>query len=744
MSLALFPSAPAPQKIEFLDRAPYFRNLPEDGEFKVLHCQVEIAPKVFLHAYRADNSIWISWAKERVWGPKAEILPVETDPFVQVDVVGPANPHPKFILAYPDYLRRLEIEKSHKRNGDPNYHFYSYYDSPPYSFQWYDCSGIRVYAPFLLVHLRISAPGMGTIEKTLNVEIPQVGSAVLTNGRVDLKAKFLGYSYTFKDWASLQGGGYGYGFIDRWVSCLTKQDLPQGKDFWWQSLLDHWCPKDKVLDTSRVKSWETKKTIQPNLEKLSKEEPLLFHLYRALHDGRTRDKTSNNALLASMLEAVGSDYAALKKALEDTKGHVSTFEDRHFYGDAEDAFAEFTRELCKALPGASDRLQADHAKAKASKEKGQKQQGNLLGISEEKHPKLHAAVTSGAVPLNVFHQPDKTPVNREFSLWERAFERGWDEALSQIATNASGRSTYEKDITPYLAFLFRIEKFLDRHAPGPTGWKAQPKFVSSSWQLEMDEPSEDGTVKRRSAFTPVADNETRTITVPYVAVSVSGARTTWCYSRFYHLFEEGFLDPEAESVVERDLEEKLNGRDDYGLMYFTLTGTSVTRGYPTFLIIFERLKDKTRVHFHRVHPSRKRGEEGTKTLACDLVEECYRYMAGNIRAEEITAQQGDLLFIRVPEGQDPLKTRCKIGDPIKVTSFESHAFVPMEGPALTLYPNETKGEKNRLGFLHSEVPFHVEHPEHENIEKLEAGWWEVRRCRSWEANPRAIWSYTID
>lgn len=40
-----------------------------------------------------------------------------------------------------------------------------------------------------------------------------------------------------------------------------------------------------------------------------------------------------------------------------------------------------------------------------------------------------------------------------------------------------------------------------------------------------------------------------------------------------------------------ELELKLNGRDDYGLMFYTLTGTSTATGYPTFLIIFERLEN---------------------------------------------------------------------------------------------------------------------------------------------------------
>jgi hypothetical protein len=80
-----------------------------------------------------------------------------------------------------------------------------------------------------------------------------------------------------------------------------------------------------------------------------------------------------------------------------------------------------------------------------------------------------------------------------------------------------------------------------------------------------------------------------------------------------------------------------------------------------------------------------------------------------------------------------------------VSDFESHAFVPLEGETpVKLIASVAKAPTNRLGYLHSEVAFKVCHPEHEDIAKLDAGWWEVRRCKSWEANPTAVWSMTID
>jgi hypothetical protein len=189
-------------------------------------------------------------------------------------------------------------------------------------------------------------------------------------------------------------------------------------------------------------------------------------------------------------------------------------------------------------------------------------------------------------------------------------------------------------------------------------------------------------------------------------------------------------------IAVNELELKLNGRDDYGLMYYTLTGTPRNTGYPAFLIIMERRKSGTHVHFHRVHPCRSK--DGKPTPACRLVEECYRYMAGNVRAEEIYAQQGDIIFLKTEQ-------TVQIPDDAKaVKEFESHAFKPLEDKPILLIPNETKSIKNRLGFIYSEGVFMVDHPEHEPIKGIPAGMYEVRRCKSWEANPKAVWVLTID
>jgi hypothetical protein len=76
-------------------------------------------------------------------------------------------------------------------------------------------------------------------------------------------------------------------------------------------------------------------------------------------------------------------------------------------------------------------------------------------------------------------------------------------------------------------------------------------------------------------------------------------------------------------------------------------------------------------------------------------------------------------------------------------TFESHQFKSLDGE-LKLYKSLAKTAGNRLGFLHAPGGLNVEHPEHEWLERLPAGWYEIRRCKSWEANPHAIWTLTID
>lgn len=489
------------------------------------------------------------------------------------------------------------------------------------------------------------------------------------------------------------------------------------------------------------------------IDKLQKDNPEVLHLLLWLSDSTVREGTTNNKIICRAIETASPEEiaASAKKMLE-----VLTCESDHTLWREFDnpLFVDpyycrihetYSRSMCMQLPGAEEKKIEELAKKDWTLRKTNEAKAEGLGIND--YPLLLKEVVEGGIPFSVFHNPDKTPVNLEFSIWEKALAReGWAPIISKIALDAGRHTTYGKDITPYLAFLFQLEVYLEKHTG--QSWSALPKYVESQWELEMDEANENGTVKRRSAFTPIADNENWVVEVPYVAVSVGGARTQWCYSRHYHLAEAGRLDPEGGGIWTSDLRKKLNGRDDYGMMYYTLTGTSSARGYPTFLIIFERLTSvdgvnhiQTRVHFHRCHPCRIK--DGVKVPSHRHIEALYQYMAGNIPASDIAGQQGDMIYIKC-DG-NPIEKGAKVADPVTSTeiTFESHRMIATQG-TITLYDSQAKEPKNRLGFLYAENGFRVEHPEHENLVDLPGGYYEIRRCKSWEANPKAVWSYSID
>jgi len=58
-------------------------------------------------------------------------------------------------------------------------------------------------------------------------------------------------------------------------------------------------------------------------------------------------------------------------------------------------------------------------------------------------------------------------------------------------------------------------------------------------------------------------------------------------------------------------------------------------------------------------------------------------------------------------------------------------------------PYESKRKDNVIGYIRSEVPVILKHPEHQNV-LLPAGCFEVRHCRSWEAQPQAVWTAWYD
>lgn len=757
----LAPKAPAAARIKlvapgYYDRNPSWAdvNLGWDGnkQAKVLRCRVPLGHGYDIVAYSAagrPGKVYVDaiarhtdqWGYERdrnaYWRVEHGEV-VDVDPFVSAEVLGTA------------YTKVVTID-------DPNWHSYrsvgnqrrtkevvaSYGKS-----QHWDGSRHTTIpgVPYQHLKLRVAMlDGSGEAEVELRFERPESGTLVVARGNPEagVTLDFFGTKLAWNVNLSL---------YPAFRSALTNYELPQGREALWAWWLDVREVNPDKRDVAGVKAIETRKDFKPVLERVAQEEPLLWQFFAFLHDGRTREKTTNNKLIAAMLEKVGPDFDKLVAELRRARDEAHTTEHVTEYAVEREHLGELARPICLSLTGAGDKVAEDKAKQQWQFAKGARAQAEVLGISPDRHPRLLARVEAGDISLNLFHEAgdENSLINVEFDLIERAFAReGWEEVLVEIMANASARTTYSKRVTSYLAFLFRIERYLDRHAPRPDGskWKAMPRFVQSQWELEMDEATEEGTTKRRSAFTPVADNEAGTITVPYVAMAISGVRTTWCYSETYFVAEEGAEDPvfEAGGVFENELAEKLNGRDDYGLCLFTLTGTDQNTGYPTFLVIFERTtKHGTRVHFHRVHPSRKRGPGGTQTPPNRLIEECYRYMAGNVRAEQILHQQGDILLL--PATGPGKSVDAPAG--VLVRGFENHAFVATEHDGVTLpvrlVRSQAKARDNLLGWLHAPTGMRMPHPEHEPVEGIAPGWYEVRRCKSWEANPTAVWSLNID
>lgn len=359
----------------------------------------------------------------------------------------------------------------------------------------------------------------------------------------------------------------------------------------------------------------------------------------------------------------------------------------------------------------------------------------FIQMDQVKYPLSYAAVQSGEIPTSTFFRKSGESYfiyNDNWDIWETVLaDPQYKEVAIAIAAECSKRTTYEKDIMSYLYFtIFQLPQYLERH----TGkkWKGIPKLVDSADELEP--PTAEGTVKTRSALTPIVDNEKSEVVVPYVSMRISGYQTTYCYGLTYTVLEKGFSF--NGNVVTNDVEEKLNGRDNYGLMFYTLTGTAQGRGYPTFLIIFENMdKDKYgqnyRVHFHRTHPMRSKG--GDYNPIHNWTKGCYKWMIGNVNYERILAQQGDLAFVAIEADQMPE------GDFTKVDSYDNHKF----SSPVDFIPYTKKEKQNILGYVALEQNTVLNHNEHLNRE-IPKGFYEIRQCRSWEANPKGIWSLRID
>jgi hypothetical protein len=360
-----------------------------------------------------------------------------------------------------------------------------------------------------------------------------------------------------------------------------------------------------------------------------------------------------------------------------------------------------------------------------------------MPFTAESHPVLYKSVQDGDIPLSIFFPTENGEtfflINDQWDLWEEMLIKH-HKVTCEIAQEASRRRQYEKDLMSYFYFvLYGLPEYLNEHAGG--NWTCSPRLVESEHELEPEAVEEDrGVIKKRSALTPVADNQFQHVVVPYASMAIHGRMTTYCYSHSFYVLRRGMTFDG--NVVTKDLEEKLNGKDDYGLMFYTLTGSYTNRGYPTFLIIFERLKQKgkTRVHFHRVHPMRSK--EGELNPINNWTQVCYNWMIGNVNKDRIAFQQGDLAFIRLsPEKQ----AKVDMTHAAKVTTYDSHDFqIPVE------FAEYSGKAKHVLGHVRLAEANVLLHPEHDDVSLTEEGIFQVRQCRSWEANPKGIWTLNYD
>lgn len=371
------------------------------------------------------------------------------------------------------------------------------------------------------------------------------------------------------------------------------------------------------------------------------------------------------------------------------------------------------------------------------------QETESLTIDKKKHKRTWKAIEEGRLPIGTFFRKSEQYflLNDNWELWEEMFKRGHGELACEFANEVKGRTTYEKDLMSYFYFLlYGLPAYLNKH----TGrkWTCIPRIVNSESELEPPKEDENGITRGRSALTPTVDNEANTVEVPYASLCIHGHRqNTYCYSHDYHVLTKGFSF--NGNVVMEDIEKELNGRDDYGLMFYTLTGSMQGRGYPSFLIIFERRTGAgdTRVHFHRIHPSRSK--DGDYNPIHRWIKVCYNWMAGNIKHDRIKAQQGDLAFVQIKtdKDDDSLEGAAVIGLEFnhKVNSYDSHCF----DREIDFAEYAKKAKSNILGYVKMENDVWLRHPEHDDV-SIPAGTYAIHQCRSWEANPKGVWSLNID
>lgn len=514
-----------------------------------------------------------------------------------------------------------------------------------------------------------------------------------------------------------QRAGMGHANVGRFLKALVKKG--------WKNVAD-------IKMSGIAKTWNR---LEPVAQQVLESDPLTYCGYRsfAASSSRSIDGVKISAVFNDVFKDV-TDKEGFIKALRDFHGGKSkkeVYSGRYYLEECVKKL-EIYKEKRKAVL----KSQANRAFTKIMEE------AESLTIDKKKHKLTWAKIEAGELPLGTFFRKSEQYylLNDNWDLWEEMFKRGYGEQAIELANEVKGRSTYEKDLMSYFYFvLYGLPEFLKKH----TGhkWTGIPKLVNSADELEP--PKEEGGVARkRSALTPIVDNDNHTVTVPYASLAIYGGfGTTYCYSHDYHVLTKGYsLNGYA---VTNEIEKGLNGRDDYGLMFYTLTGSAQGRGYPTFLIIFERRSQKgdTKVHFHRTHPSRSK--DGDYNPIHNWIKVCYNWMAGNIKADRIKAQQGDLAFVQVKtedSGEELDGAAVKnLKFDHKVNQYDNHCF---EEPVP--FAEYTKAAKsNVLGYVQLEKETWLRHNEHDDV-LIPAGTYAIHQCRSWEANPKGVWSLRID
>ncbi len=477
------------------------------------------------------------------------------------------------------------------------------------------------------------------------------------------------------------------------------------------------------------------KTLLPYTVDLGINDPIALCAFRMFlaNSNRSIDSVKVSAVFNELTKDVDSQ----EKLIKVLKPFCTPLDDNH-YRKGQFLFDDNFRKLkdFKEKRKVVIKSQAGRAMTKIMED------AESLTIDRKAHKLTWAKIESGELPLGAFFRKQEQYyiLNDNWDLWEEMFKRGYGEQAIALANEVKGRTTYEKDLMSYFCFILHtLPKYLKKH----TGhkWTCIPKLVDSESELEPPKEEDNGVSKSRSALTPIVDNEAKTVVVPYASLAIYGGRgTTYCYSHDYNVLHEGMSFNGC--AIVNELETKLNGRDDYGLMFYTLTGSHQGRGYPTFLIIFERRESHkdTRVHFHRTHPSRSK--DGEYNPLHNWIRGCYNWMAGNVNKARIKAQQGDLAFVQIKTDVNDAMDGSIVKDldfSHKVDKCDNHCFAtPVE---FSEYKKAAKS--NILGYVKLVKDTWLNHNEHDNV-LIPQGTYAIHQCRSWEANPKGVWSLRID